>query len=111
MPGSSPHIAFFLEEASINAEQADKAFTLISVSACAAWNDDLKLTIKGSRNSIETSTHTATLLSGKAQLILLQWKDIDKVTFEPSGGTAHPGTGSTQGLHVVITQVTIGPQD
>jgi len=86
-------------------------FTLISFTACAASKDHLHLSITGHQNSIEIDTHTTTLLFGKPQLILLNWKDIDKITFKPSGGTAHPGTGRPAGLHVVITQLTIDPHD
>jgi hypothetical protein len=110
MPGGSPHIAYFKEEASISVEHSDKTFTLISFTACAAWNDHLHLSITGHRNSIEIDTHTTTLLFGKPQLILLNWKDIDKITFKPSGGTAHPGSDRSN-LNVVIAQLTIGPHD
>jgi len=107
MPGGSPHIAYFKEEASISVENSDKTFTLISFTACAAWNDDLQLTITGHRNSIEINKHTTKLLFGKPQLILLNWKDIDKITFKPFGGILHRGS-SGPGLHVVITQIRIG---
>jgi len=110
-PGGSPHIAYIAEGASISVENSGETFTLISFTACAAWNDDLQLTIAGHRNSIEINKHTTILLFGKPQLILLNWKDIDKVTFKPSGGTAHPGTGVSSGLQVVITQLTTGPRD
>ena len=109
MPGGSPHIAFFKEEASISAEDSNETFTLVSLTACAAWNDDLQLTITGYRNSTQINTHTTTLLFGKPQLILLQWKDIDKITFKSSGGTMHPGIGATvTSTQVVITQLKIG---
>jgi len=111
MPGGSPHIAYFYEEAGISVKDSDKTFTLISFTACAAWNDDMELTIKGYRNSIEIDTHTITLLFGEPQLILFNWKDIDKVTFKPSGGRIHPGASLSGGSHVVITQLTIAPHD
>jgi len=111
MPGSSPHVAYFCKEASISVENSDKTFTFVSVTACAALKDDLQLTVTGYRNSIQTNTHTTTLLFGKPQLILLNWKNIDKVTFTPSGGTAHPDNVEWTGLHVVITQLTVGPLD
>ncbi len=111
VPGGSPHIAYIVKEASVSVENSGETFTLISFTACAAWNDDLQLTIAGHRNSIEINKYTTILLFGKPQLILLNWKDIDKVTFKPSGGTAHPGTGASSGLQVVITQLTTGPRD
>ncbi len=111
IPEGSPHIAYLDKEASISVERLGETFTLISLSTCAAWNDDLQLIITGYRNSIQINTHTATLLFGKPQRILLQWKNIDKVIFQPFGGIAHPGSGSSTFLHAVITQLTIGALD
>jgi len=111
MPGSSPHVAYFCKEASISVEHSHKTFTFVSVTACAAWNDDLQLSITGHRNAIQTNTHRTTLLFGKPQLILLNWKNIDKVTFTSSGGTAHPGSGGSALIHVAITQLTVGSLD
>jgi len=109
--GVSQNIAYFENEASIDSQCLFKTFNFVSLTACAAWNDDLQLTITGYRNSIEINKHTTTLLFGKPQLILLNWKDIDRITFKSSGGTAHPGTGEPAHLHVVITQLTIGPHN
>ncbi len=109
MPGGSPHIAYFADEASINVEHPGGTFTLVSLTACAAWNDDLQLTIIGYRNSVHTNTYTATLLFGIPQLILLQWKNIDNVIFKPAGGTLHPGSGGFASTHVVITQLVTCP--
>ncbi len=111
IPGGSPHIAYFVDEASISVERLGEMFTLISLTTCAAWNDGLQLTITGYRNSIQINTHTTILLFGKPQLILLQWKNIDKVTFKPFGGTGNPGNGGFVGTHTAITQLTIGPLD
>jgi hypothetical protein len=105
--GCSPHIAFFKDEASIAIERPNETFTFVSVTACAAWNDDLQLTITGHRKSTEVNTHTTKLLFGQPQRIFLQWKNIDKITFKSFGGTAHPGTGSGRGSHVVITELKV----
>ncbi|CAF1062554.1 unnamed protein product [Rotaria sp. Silwood1] len=51
--------------------------------------------------------HTIILLFGKPQFILLHWKDIDKITFESSGGTAHPDSDNRLGSQVILTQITI----
>jgi hypothetical protein len=108
--GCGPHIALFKKEASITIERLNKIFSFVSIAACAAWNDDLQLTITGHRYSTQINTHTATLLFGQPQLILLQWKNIDTITFKASGGTPHPGTGrEAGGSQVVITQLTIDP--
>ncbi len=105
--GCGPHIAFFKDKASIAIERPNETFTFISVTACAAWNDNLQLTITGHRNSTQINTHTTTLLFGQPQLILLQWKNIDTINFKSFGGTAHPGNGEGSGSHVMITQLTI----
>jgi hypothetical protein len=104
--GCGPHIAFFMAEASVAVERPKETFTFVSVTACAAWSDDLQLTITGHRNSTQINTHTTTLLFGQPQYIPLQWKNINKITFKPFGGTPHPGCGGA-GAHVVITQLTI----
>jgi len=106
--GGSPHIAYFKDEGSISVERLNETFTLVSLTACAAWNDDLQFTITGHQNSIQINTHTTTLLFGKPEPILLYWKDIDKVILKSSGGTTHPGSdGSGRRSQVVITQLTI----
>jgi hypothetical protein len=105
--GGSPQIAFFSKEASVSVEHVHKTFTFVSVTSCAAWNDDMQLTVTGHRNSVQTNTHTTTLLFGKPKLILLNWKNINKVIFTPSGGTAHPESGGSTQLQTVITQLTI----
>ncbi len=106
--GCGPHIAYIANEASIAIERLNETFTFVSITACAAWNDDLQLTITGHRNSTQINTHTAKLLFGQPQLILLPWKNIDTITFKSSGGIKHPGAGSwAGGPQVVITQLTI----
>jgi hypothetical protein len=109
--GGSPHIAFFKDQASIGVERPKETFTLISLNACASWRDNLQLTIKGYQTSTESNAHTAILIYGKPQLILLQWKNIDKVAFESSGGTLHPGSPESAGAQVILTQLTIGQLD
>ncbi len=104
--GCGPHIAFFSNDASITIERPNATFTFVSVTACAALNDDLQLTITGHRKLTEVNTHTITLLFGEPKLIFLQWKNIDKITFRSFGGTSHPGSG-VKGSHVVITLLTI----
>ena len=110
-PGGSQHIAFSSKEVSIGVEMLNETITLVSVTACAAWNDDLQLTITGHRHSTQINAHTATLLFGQPKPILLQWKNIDKIIFQSSGGTAHPGSGGSTGLHVIFTELTITPTD
>ncbi|CAF0985793.1 unnamed protein product [Rotaria sp. Silwood1] len=107
IPGSSPNIAYFKDSALITVGSPNTKFTFVSVTACAAWKDDLELTITGHRNFIEINTHTTKLLFGKLQFILLYWEDVDKIMFKSSGGTAHPLVSGHAGSDVVLNQVTI----
>jgi hypothetical protein len=80
-----------------------------SVSACAAWNDNIQLTIIGLRNSRQVNIHTTILSFGQPQVILLHWKDVDKVILRPFGGATHPGSSPVPLPHVILTQLTIDP--
>jgi hypothetical protein len=106
IPAGSLHIAFFKEVASISTKSSDEAFALVSLTACAAWNDDLQLTITAYRNSIQVNNHNIILLFGRPQRIFLRWKNIDKVTFKSSGGIAHSASGASAGTQIAITQLT-----
>jgi len=110
-PGDSLHVAIFKDEASIAVERPNETFTLISLNTCAVWKDDLQLTIKGYQNSTEINAHKTILHFGKPQLISLEWKNIDRVTFKSSGGTVHPGSRDSAGCQVAVTQLVIGQLD
>jgi hypothetical protein len=108
MPGGSPHVAFFNEETSFGAINSNETFSLISLSACTAWTDNLHLTITAFRNSVQVNTHTSILLFGKPQMIVLLWRNIDKIVFQPSGGIAFLESDELEkDTHCVITQLTI----
>ncbi|CAF1513605.1 unnamed protein product, partial [Rotaria sordida] len=46
-PGGSQYIVFFKDDASISTSDPNKTLSLVWIKACAAWNDNLKLTIEG----------------------------------------------------------------
>ncbi|CAF3336864.1 unnamed protein product [Rotaria socialis] len=105
----SVHIAYLKDEASISIESTTETFTLISLDACAAWKNDLELTITGHRNLALIDTHTVTLFVNRPQHILLEWDNIDKIIFKSSGGTTDPDSPtSANDTQVVINQLTIG---
>jgi len=109
-PGCSTNIVFSGKQASIGTSRFNETFTLISLHVCAAWNDGLKLTITGHRNSERIQTHTSILLFGKPQPIVLNWKNIDKIIFKSFGGTLHqraprPALGADN--HFILTQLTL----
>lgn len=106
IPDGSSHAAYFRDDASLCTEFPNSVFTLVSITACAAWNDDLQLTITGHRRSTQVDTHTLILLFGKPQMIFLQWENIDKVIFKPSGGALHSESGgAVNSAQVVLTQL------
>ncbi|CAF2897819.1 unnamed protein product [Rotaria sp. Silwood2] len=70
-PGDSSYLAFFREEALVSVNIPDEIFTFFSLTACAAWNDDLQLIITEHRDVVEIYEYTTTLLYGKPQFILL----------------------------------------
>lgn len=108
VPDVSPHLVWSCKESKINSENFDDTFSLISLTTYAAWNDNLKLTIRGYRNCTQIHVCSITLLFGKPQRILLGWKDLDQVLFEPSGGNPHPDSGrSFSSLHFVLNQLMI----
>lgn len=103
----SVHVAFFKDKATIGTALLSEPFVISSLDACAAWRNDLQLTIKGYRNTTVTATHTATLLFGKPQTIQLQWNNIDKVILESSGGTPNPDCPQSASPHVILTRLVI----
>jgi len=108
MPDGSPHIAFFNEETFFGVANPNETFNLISLSASAAWTDNLHLTLVAYRNSKQVNTHTSTLIFGKPQVIVLLWKNIDKIAFQPSGGPAFLENDELEkDTHCVITQIII----
>lgn len=109
--GSSPQVAYFKIDASITLERPNERFTFVSISVCAAWNDDLQLTITGHQNSVQTHVQTILLRFGQPQLLLFHWRNINKIILKPFGGTAHPETGQPALPHVIITQITIDALD
>ncbi|CAF2243979.1 unnamed protein product [Rotaria magnacalcarata] len=103
------YLAYLKDEASISIESTTETFTLISLDACAAWKDDLELTITGYRSLALTDTHTVTLLVDRPQHILLEWDNLDKIIFKSSGGTTDPDSlARANDTQVVINQLTIG---
>ncbi|CAF4070998.1 unnamed protein product [Rotaria magnacalcarata] len=102
---NSPHVALFSGKASISAENVNGIFTFISLTVYGAWNDNMQLLITGHRNSILVSKYTTVVLWCKPQLILLNWRDIDKVILQPLRGTRHPENGATIGKCNRVSQL------
>ena len=80
----SSYIAFTNSSASIAVKNKEETFGIVSLWICAAWIDNLPLTITGHRKSVQIYEQTTTLPHGKPRLIQLCWTDIDLLKFEPS---------------------------
>ncbi len=71
-----------------------EAFSIKSFVAAAAWNNDLQLLMTGERSGVRVYNQTITLQVKSATNVVLDWRDIDKITFITSGGTPTNNTGS-----------------
>jgi hypothetical protein len=112
IPNHNLQVAFFRESATISRELPDDTFALVSLTACAAWNDNMQLTISAYRRSVLVNEYSITLLFGTPQLVSLQWENINKIILKPSGGTAHRGIDREDGgPFVILTQLTIKKLD
>jgi hypothetical protein len=59
-------------------------FTINSFYSCAAWFDDVKLTINGTRSGNVLYTKTIPLLMENRTFIELNWSGIDNIYLEPN---------------------------
>ncbi|CAF1656630.1 unnamed protein product [Didymodactylos carnosus] len=74
-------------------------FQLNSISLCAAWRNNLTVTIKGIRANIPVYQTVINLqVASKNILYTVKWAGIDKVTFDSVGGIEYPNLngGGTQ---------------
>ncbi len=104
-PNGSQYIAWSNSSASIRADRNQQVFGIVSFEACAVYNDNVRLTITGYRNSIQIHTHTTTLLFGKSELTELCWTDIDTLKFESFGGTPHLQLSNAS--HFILTSLIV----
>lgn len=105
----SQYIIWSSSSATISVERDKQVFSVVSLEACAVYNDNVKLTITGHRNSIQVYTHISTLLFGKSDTIELCWTDIETLKFESVGGT--PRRELSGGPHFLLTSLTLtGPR-
>ena len=82
-------------------------FQLNSVSLAAAWNNNLQLTIKGTRNNVLVyQTIVSLQVATRTMLYTFKWANIDKISFEAAGGTPYPGL-SGSGTQFVVDDLDI----
>ncbi|CAF1627828.1 unnamed protein product, partial [Rotaria magnacalcarata] len=65
-----------------------EAFSIKSFVAAAAWNNDLQLSMTGERSGLRVHNKTITLQVKSATNVVLDWRNIDKISFKTFGGTA-----------------------
>ncbi len=82
-------------------------FQLNSVVLAAAWNNNLMVTIKGTRaNVLIYQTVVNLQVSSKTTLYTFKWPGIDTITFASTGGTPYPGLSGV-GTEFVLDDVDI----
>jgi predicted peptidase len=81
-------------------------FNFISAYLTAAWNDNLQVEVMGYVGTSLIYSNTYTLSATAPTLINFNYLGVDKVYFNPFGGTKHPGYGGT-GEHFAMDNVTI----
>jgi hypothetical protein len=101
----SPYIVWSSSSALISVERDKQVFGVVSLEACAVYNDNVKLTVTGHRNSSRVYTHIPTLLFGKLETFELCWTDIDTIKFESVGGT--PRRELNGGPHFLLASLTV----
>jgi hypothetical protein len=83
-----------------------EAFSIKSFVAAAAWNNNLQLSMTGERSGIRVFNQTITLQVKSATNVVLDWKNINKITFETFGGTVGV-IGSEAATHFAMDNLCI----
>ena len=78
------------------------SFTFNSGYFTAVWNDGLNLEAVGSLGGTVMDTTNFTLNASSPTLEILNWANIDTLTFTSSGGTPHPGFIAGGGTQFVM---------
>lgn len=76
------------DEATIS--RKDRSFDLISAYMASAWKANVKLEVKGYRNGKLVYSTTDFIGPTRAERIQFGYTDVDKVTFDTTGGTDDP---------------------
>ena len=83
---SSPNVAFVLNGV-IGSISSATPFSFYGAYFTAPWLNDLSVEIKGYLLNTEVYSQTITISSTASFFFLADWNNIDKITFEGSGGT------------------------
>jgi len=82
-------------------------FDLLSAYLTAAWNDNLRVELKGYSGPTLTYDNTYTLSATAPTLIAFDYLDVTLVQFISSGGTPHLAYGNTPGYQFVMDNVSV----
>lgn len=104
---SGAYVAFNAYSSAVSFS-ADDPFTFESAYLTAAWNDGLTLDIKGYLGSAEVQSLTLLLSATTPTFALLNWSNVDRVSFASHGGTHHAGYGGA-GTAFVMDNLTLTP--
>ncbi len=74
---------------------SSSTFTLNSFDLTAVWVDGLSVKVSGYNGSNLVADRTFEPLADRSTLVTLNWAGVNRVTFEASGGTHHPGYETT----------------
>ena len=99
---SGDYVAFNLN--ALTATVSNGQFTFNGAWFGAAWNDNLRLTIKGFNNGMETHSHNSTVQYTAPTWIGLNWA-VDELRISSAGGVDHGGDNGS-GTHFTMDNFT-----
>ncbi|CAF1262661.1 unnamed protein product, partial [Didymodactylos carnosus] len=82
-------------------------FALSSLFACAAWNDNLLVTIQGELSGTVIQRTTVTIQPFTRTLVNLYWSSIDTVILTTSGGTHNANVVGGSGINIGIDDMCV----
>jgi subtilisin family serine protease len=82
-------------------------FTLSSLSVGGAWRNGMTVQIIGYDDGVVTHTTNVVVDVAAPDAVVLGWTNVDRVTFQSSGGTAAPGVAGT-GTQFVLDDIVFG---
>jgi uncharacterized repeat protein (TIGR03803 family) len=103
---SAPNVAYNGYGEPAYLASSSGSFSLLSAYVTAAWNDNLRLEVKGLANSALVYHQSFTLSATNPTFINFNCVGVTAIEFISSGGTGDPGYPGT-GTHFVLDNVTV----
>ncbi|CAF1630554.1 unnamed protein product [Adineta ricciae] len=105
---SGGYIAFNAHGAQMSiGAPASSSIAVHSFVAAAAWNDDLVLTITGDRNGATVYSEQVILNTTSATNVVLNWTNIDNISFSTSGGVPANANSAGNGTHFAMDDLCV----